>query len=109
VYVEGGIEEGYAVSPEGFAIIAADPAQRRIFCDCALDFRAFLDHWTFIPAGKPPMLLGPNVWRSQRTYAAATVTHASIYFPPSGSLRIALALMVGDPRLTPPGTFRRSR
>jgi hypothetical protein len=35
VFIEGGIEEGYAISPEGFRLIAADREQRRIFIECA--------------------------------------------------------------------------
>jgi hypothetical protein len=80
VFIESGIEEGYAVSPEGFKIIAADREARQVFIDCATSFRSWLDHWTFIPEGKPPQLLGPNLWRAQDIYARATAEHDSIYF-----------------------------
>ena len=80
VFIEGGMEEGYAISPEGFKVIAADREQRRIFIACALSFREWLNVWTFIPVGKPAQLLGPNLWEAQRIYADATESHDSIYF-----------------------------
>ena len=33
-----------------------------------------------MPEGRQPTLLGPSMWKSQETYAAATVANASIYF-----------------------------
>jgi hypothetical protein len=80
VFIEGGIEEGYAISPEGFKIIAADREARQVFIECALSFRAFLDVWQFIPEGKPPTILGTNLWTAQDIYARATAEHPSIYF-----------------------------
>jgi hypothetical protein len=70
----------FAISRDGFKAIAADPEQRRLFAACALDFRHFLDVWKFVPEGKPPMLLGPNMWSAQAIYADATLEHSSIYF-----------------------------
>jgi hypothetical protein len=70
----------FAISADGLRLLRDDPDQRRIFVQCATDFRAFLDHWTFIPEGKPPTLLGPNLWRAQDMYARATADHPSIYF-----------------------------
>jgi Terminase RNaseH-like domain len=76
VVIEG---NDYAISPEGFKIIAADRSQRQVFAACATSFRAFLDHWMFVPPGQPPRLLGTNLWESQRLYAEATEQHDSIY------------------------------
>ena len=69
-----------AVSEQGFKLLATDVEARRILVECATSFRAFLDHWTFVPEGSPPMLLGPNLWSAQETYVLATEEHDSIYF-----------------------------
>jgi len=77
VEIDGNV---YAVSPEGFKTLGSSAEARAIFAACATDFRAFLDHWTFIPSGKPPMILGQNMWRSQETFAATTVEQPSVYY-----------------------------
>ena len=68
------------VTTDALRILRDDPEQRLVFIRAATDFRAFLDHWQFIPAGSPPTLLGPNLWNAQRLYAEAAVEHPSIYF-----------------------------
>jgi hypothetical protein len=73
-------EREFAISPGGLRLLRDDPEQRRIFVACALSFRAFLDHWQFIPEGQPPTLLGANLWTAQDIYVRATESHDSIYF-----------------------------
>jgi hypothetical protein len=45
VYIEGGHPAGYAITAGGLRLLRDDPERRAIFAACALDFRAFLDHW----------------------------------------------------------------
>src|SRR4051794_24863739 len=73
-------ERKFAISAGGLRLLRDDPEQRRIFVACALSFRAFLDHWQFIPEGQPPTLLGANLWTAQDIYVRATESHHSIYF-----------------------------
>ena len=77
VVIEG---REFAISPEGFRILRDNPPAREQFAQCATDFRAFLDHWQFIPPGHDPMLLGPSLWEGQAIYADATRENDSIYF-----------------------------
>src|SRR5689334_4917798 len=77
VVIEG---REFAISREGFVLLGHDARARRQFAECATSFRAFLDVWTFIPEGKPPTLLGPNLWMAQDIYARATEDADSIYF-----------------------------
>lgn len=80
VFVQGGIESGYAISPEGFKIIAADPEARRTFIACALSFREWLNVWEFTPEGGSAACLGENLWPAQAEYARIASEHPWTYF-----------------------------
>jgi len=80
VYIEGGHEGGYAITAAGLRILRDDPEQRATFAACALDFRAFLDVWTFTPPGSPPRILGDDLWAAQEMFVSTVERESFVYF-----------------------------
>jgi hypothetical protein len=80
IYVEGGQADGYAITADGLRTLRDDPDARRQFVAAALSFRAFLDHWRFVPPGSTPLLLGPNLWPAQEEYARIAAEHPWVFY-----------------------------
>jgi hypothetical protein len=82
IFIEGSAQTaGYAISPEGFAILRDDPAQRQAFVAAATSFRAFLDHWRFLDQETGTVrTLGECIWPAQQAYIDAMEANSWVYF-----------------------------
>jgi len=70
----------FAISSEGFRLIAQDIAARREFIAAATSFRSFLDHWHFTPPGSPPRVLGADLWAAQDAFVSTVERESFVYF-----------------------------
>jgi len=71
---------GHALTPDGLDAILTDPDKLAALRAAASDFRAWLEHWTFVPPGLPPRLLGPTLWEGQAEFALVVGEHRWVYF-----------------------------
>jgi hypothetical protein len=71
---------GIPVTVAGLGQLVTDPAAFAAFAAAASDFCSFLDHWTFVPPGQPPRLLGDDLWAAQATYTQVASEHPWVYF-----------------------------
>lgn len=80
VFVDEWTNPGFAISPEGFAALREDPAQRRLFVAAATSFRSFLDVWHFLDQENGvTRVLGSNLWEGQEQLLDAMDEHPWIY------------------------------
>jgi hypothetical protein len=79
VFVEGGLEAGYAISGEGLRIIRDDLEARGRFIACAASFRCWLEHWCYVAEGGLPQTLGATLWPGQEQAVEAMVAHPFLF------------------------------
>jgi hypothetical protein len=79
VFIEGGLEAGYAISAEGLRIIRDDLEARRRFIACATSFCAWLDDWRYVAEGGFPRTLAASIWEGQEQALEAMLAHPFLF------------------------------